>query len=191
MRKKNPQNLISIKQAVYDITINDGYQNLSMSKIAKKAGVPQATIYLYYESKEKMLTSIYVEARDMLDNQTKVNPESGDHVETEVKRLFTSYSKTLLLHPQQALFMNIVNNTPELIETNVYKEMRNRNRDIRELIDYGQKTNQIADLPFNVIVAFTFDSLNSLLEYSYSSGVELTDSQIKQAVNLCWKVMEA
>lgn len=190
MRKKNPQNIVSIKNAVYDITINEGYQNLSMSKIAKKAGVPQATIYLNYESKEKMLTSIYVEAKDMLDSQTKVIAKPAN-VEQEIKRLFVNYCQTLRDHPKQALFMNIINNTPELIEANIYQEMLNQNNDILALIEYGQQKRQIAELPVDVIVAFTFNALNSLLEVNYTRNTTLTAEQINLASNLCWKVIKA
>ncbi|MFD0898419.1 TetR/AcrR family transcriptional regulator [Loigolactobacillus binensis] len=190
MRKKNPQNLIAIKNAVYDITINDGYQNLSMSKIAKQANVPQATIYLNYESKEKMLTSIYVETRDMLASHTKVVAKPPN-VEKEIKRLFTNYCQALWDNPKQALFMNIINNTPELIETNVYQALTNRNHDIIDLIKYGQQIGQIENLTLDVIVAFTFNALNSLLEVTYTRNLNLTREQIEKATNLCWKVIKA
>ncbi|KRM74903.1 TetR/AcrR family transcriptional regulator [Secundilactobacillus collinoides] len=191
MRKKDMDKVAAVKQAVYDITINEGYQNLSMSKIAKKAGVSQATIYLTYESKEDMLTSIYVEAKDILDSQTKVDLDPATDIETKLKQLFTNYVKTLLAHPEQALYMDAVNNTPELIERNVYQEMMHRNDDIQALVTAGQKAGTLAKVPFPLLVAFTFDSINSWMKVAYSHHVEPDEDQITTAVALCWKVMKA
>ncbi|WP_094092917.1 TetR/AcrR family transcriptional regulator [Paenibacillus physcomitrellae] len=39
-----------------------GFAETSISKIAKKAGVSAATIYIYYENKEDMLSKIYFES---------------------------------------------------------------------------------------------------------------------------------
>lgn len=191
MRKKDMDKVAAVKKAVYDITINEGYQNLSMSKIAKKAGVSQATIYLTYASKEEMLTSMYVEARDILDSQTKVDTSPDVDVEAELKRMFTHYVETLLSHPDQAFFMDAVNNTPELIEQNVYQKMLHNNDDILALIKLGKDSGKIADIPFPMIVSFTFNALNSWMKANYGHHVEPDDAQIATAVNLCWKVIKA
>ena len=186
MRKKDMDKVAAVKQAVYDITINEGYQNLSMSKIAKKAGVSQATIYLTYESKEDMLTSIYVEAKDILDSQTKVDLDPATDIETKFKQLFTNYVKTLLAHPEQALYMDAVNNTPELIERNVYQEMMHRNDDIQALVTAGQKARTSAKVPFPLLVAFPFVSLHSWMKVPYSHHVEPDEDTIATPVARCW-----
>lgn len=190
MRKKNPQTLIDIKNAVYDVTIEDGYQNLSMSKIAKRAGISQATIYLTYASKEEMLTQLFIEARTMLARATTVDLTTTD-IEAECNQLFTHYLTTLLAHPKQALFLDIVNNAPSLIDEQTAQQMTASDADIDALFKLGQKKGLIADLPLPVISAFTFDSLNALLRQSYNEKRKLTKAEMHRAVSLCWKVLQA
>lgn len=180
----------AIKDAVVDIVLTDGYQNLSMSKVAKKAGVSQATIYLSYASKEEMLTAIYVEAHAMIEGQTKVSSGPGTDVESELKTMFRHYMRILLDHPKQALFMYTVNNTPSLIDANVFQEMMSRNQDIRELIEYGQKQGLIVQADFDYIVAFTFDAINSLMILNYTRGGTMTDQQIQRAIDMCWRAIK-
>ncbi len=41
--------------------LEEGFHGTSISKIARKAEVSPATVYIYYESKEDMLQNIYLE----------------------------------------------------------------------------------------------------------------------------------
>ena len=58
------------QQAIIDATIelvNEiGFVSSSVSKIAKKAGVSPATIYIYYENKEDLIVSTYMDIKTFL-----------------------------------------------------------------------------------------------------------------------------
>ncbi len=59
MRKKDDEKQNNIKEAVIKLILEEGFHGTSISKIAKKAGVSPATVYIYYENKEVMLQDIY------------------------------------------------------------------------------------------------------------------------------------
>ena len=61
MRNKDYDKQNRIKQAMIHLFLRDGIDGTSMSKIAKEAGVSPATIYVYYESKEDMLSEVFQE----------------------------------------------------------------------------------------------------------------------------------
>ncbi|MCT8977144.1 TetR/AcrR family transcriptional regulator [Clostridium sp. CX1] len=61
MRKKDDEKQKNIKEAVIKLILEEGFHGTSISKIAKKAGVSPATVYVYYENKEIMLHKIYQE----------------------------------------------------------------------------------------------------------------------------------
>lgn len=68
MRRKDGEKAQRIKEAVIQVVLEEGFSNASMSKIARCAGIPQATMYIYYENKETMLRSIYLDcAEDLWD----------------------------------------------------------------------------------------------------------------------------
>ena len=50
-----------IKDAMVDLILKEGINGASVSKIAKEAGVSPATIYVYYENKEDMLSEVFDE----------------------------------------------------------------------------------------------------------------------------------
>ena len=61
MRKKDFEKEQRVKQAVIKLILEEGFEGASISKIARAAGVSPATVYIYYDNKEQMLTSIYQE----------------------------------------------------------------------------------------------------------------------------------
>lgn len=61
MRRKDDEKQKRIKQAVMETILQEGFAGASISKIARKAGVSPATVYIYYDNKEAMLRDIYSE----------------------------------------------------------------------------------------------------------------------------------
>ena len=61
MRKKDFEKEQRVKEAVIKLILEQGFEGASISKIARAAGVSPATVYIYYDNKEQMLSSIYRE----------------------------------------------------------------------------------------------------------------------------------
>ena len=62
------QSMEAIKQAALDLFAHKGYANTSVSAIAKVAGVSKGLMYNYYESKEKLLEAVIMDAATVGEN---------------------------------------------------------------------------------------------------------------------------
>ena len=63
MRTRDQAKYDSIVEATITLTNKLGIDGISISKIAKKAKVSPATIYIYFENKEDLFTKLYVDIR--------------------------------------------------------------------------------------------------------------------------------
>ncbi len=61
MRLKDEEKQQRIKDAMLRLILREGIDGASVSKIAKEAGVSPATIYVYYDSKDAMLSEAFQE----------------------------------------------------------------------------------------------------------------------------------
>lgn len=61
MRLKDEEKQQRIKDAMVSLILREGIDGTSVAKIAREAGVSPATIYVYYASKEEMLTEVFRE----------------------------------------------------------------------------------------------------------------------------------
>ena len=59
MRTRDQKKYDAIVRSSIELTNKFGLSGISISKIAKKANVSPATIYIYFENKEDLLTVIY------------------------------------------------------------------------------------------------------------------------------------
>ena len=61
MRTRDYDKQERIKEAMIDLILKEGINGASVAKIAKKANVSPATIYVYYENKDEMLSEVFNE----------------------------------------------------------------------------------------------------------------------------------
>ncbi|WP_010099062.1 TetR/AcrR family transcriptional regulator [Ornithinibacillus scapharcae] len=61
MKNNNKPKYNLIIEAAVDVIAENGYHASQVSKIAKKAGVADGTIYLYFKNKEDILVSVFEE----------------------------------------------------------------------------------------------------------------------------------
>src|ERR1700741_2978834 len=61
MRTKDENKELAIREKAIEMTVNEGFDGLSMQKLAKAANVSPATIYLYFKNREDLIQQIYNE----------------------------------------------------------------------------------------------------------------------------------
>lgn len=93
MRVKDENKQQRIKEAMVSLILREGIDGASISKIAREAGVSAATIYVYYENKEEMLTEIFREYAHQPYQyiQQCIRPEmtGSELIETMVRSCYT------------------------------------------------------------------------------------------------------
>lgn len=56
----------ALRKALLELIQEDGYQNITVKRIAERAGLNRTTFYLHYRNKEDLLTREYSRLRDRL-----------------------------------------------------------------------------------------------------------------------------
>ena len=89
MRTKDFDKQQRIKDAMVRLILRDGIDGVSVSKIAREAGVSPATIYVYYNSKDEMLSEVFQEYSrrpyQYLVRQVRPDMEGPELIETIVR----------------------------------------------------------------------------------------------------------
>ena len=96
VRRKDDEKQRSIKNALIQLMLQEGFQGTSIAKIAKIAGVSPATVYIYYENKDAMLREIYIEyVEDIYQTILKrLTPDMrGEEIISELIQQYYSFIK--------------------------------------------------------------------------------------------------
>ncbi|MGZ4091209.1 MAG: TetR/AcrR family transcriptional regulator, partial [Bacteroidia bacterium] len=59
MRIRDEKKEEAIREKALELIVHEGFDGLSMHKLAKAAGVSPATIYIYYKNREHLLNMLY------------------------------------------------------------------------------------------------------------------------------------
>ena len=89
-----------IISAARELFVNEGYENVSMRKIANKIEYSPTTIYLYFKDKADLLDSVCKETLlDLLNTLELLNRDKSDPVET-LRKSGKAYVEFGLKYPQ-------------------------------------------------------------------------------------------
>ncbi len=61
MRARDENKERTIKLEAISMIVKEGFDGLSMQKLARAAGISPSTIYIYFESREDLLNKLYLE----------------------------------------------------------------------------------------------------------------------------------
>src|SRR5690606_19425317 len=70
MRKRDESKAIIIKEKALEMVVKCGFDGFSMQKLAKKARISPATIYIYFKDKEDLILQLYQEENQKMTEAT-------------------------------------------------------------------------------------------------------------------------
>jgi len=116
MRTRDYDKQQRIKEAMIHVILREGINGASVSKIAREAGVSPATIYIYYDSKEALLSAAFREyshqSYQYLSGHIRSGMDAAELIETIVRGYY-AYS---VEHEEIFSFVEQCSHCPTLAE---------------------------------------------------------------------------
>lgn len=162
MRTLDPRKTEAIKNAVYALTEREGLVNLSMSKVAKLAGVSAGTIYIHYRDKEDLLSSMYMEAKVLMDEGLAEDIGAGD-LRERMTNAVSHFARRFVEYPSQARFMNAVGNNPSLVHRRAIEFGYRQARVLFSLMNEALESGKLVVEDALSLRALTFGALSDYL----------------------------
>jgi len=142
-KPKNPAKRLAILEAAVSIFSKKGFYEATVSEIAKRARVSEATIYEYFSTKEELLFSI--PAQKILEYQTK-NRDILQYIQGATNKLrFMIYSHLQLYISDldyARVAMLILKTNRNFINTEAYKVVQASARSTIEILEEGIKSGE-------------------------------------------------
>ncbi|RWZ59835.1 TetR/AcrR family transcriptional regulator [Halobacillus fulvus] len=123
--KKNKPKYKQIIDAAVQVIAENGYHASQVSKIAKKAGVADGTIYLYFKNKEDILVSLFQEKMGQFIDKIEHETTSRQTAEEKLLTLIETHFEQLAADHHLAIVTQL--------------ELRQSNKDLRQKINHVLK----------------------------------------------------
>ena len=139
MPKKKVKRQLIIDAAI-EVFSRNGFQNSTISQIARKADVAEGTIYQYFKNKEDLFFSIPIDKTKEFYNELELHLEGIHGAENKIRKFVWYYLYHLQENPNytRALMLEMRVNR-NFAKTKTFEAYRPLTHKILEIIEEGQE----------------------------------------------------
>jgi AcrR family transcriptional regulator len=184
MRTRDKNKEQAIVQAVYETTLKEGLANLSMGKIAKRAGVSSATAYVYYEDKTDMLSKIYLQVKDIMDSGLAEKMNTTDDLKEQTAIMMRHFAHRSLEHPLEANFMMAVQANPDMVSPYAIEQSMLMATPVTQLFERSLTSGMLRETDMDMVVAFFSAPMNYFIEQRFTKNQPVTDDEIEKIIKM-------
>ena len=166
-----------------------GFAEISMSKIAQKAGVAPGTIYVYFENKDDMLKKLFLTVKEELKQKMLQGIDGSLSIEMEFKQLLKNYLDFVINHRDCFLFFEQYINSP-LIEKLCGEQLEITTKPLRDFFERGKERGIFRPIDIDFLVTYTFAPLMQIAKKHFNGEFEFTEQNIAEMIQMCWAAIK-
>ena len=187
MRTRDQAKYDAIMRASIQLTNKLGFDGISISKIAKRAKVSPATIYIYFKNKEDLFTKLYIDIRKKTHQGLIQGLKDEMTVEQTFKTIWYNSFTYHLKHPEHVVFREQFEQTSMMknIKENEFESYQY----VRTLLQRGIDEKIIKNLPLPILTAFAFIPVITLIKYHRTGIFKMDKTHIKKAYDIAWNAI--
>ena len=175
--------------ATLQLAITEGFQGLSMSKIAKKAGIAPATIYVYFENTEEIINHLYLDLKELVVADIMKGYYKGMDTEKGFKLIWRNYFNSLIKYADEFKYLEQFANCPYI--TQVSKE--EGRRQFQRFFNFFEKamaSGEIKKMSSGLLLALFIAPLSALAKNIISDRSQVDEESIEMAMQSTWLSMK-
>jgi AcrR family transcriptional regulator len=195
MRTRDENKIEAIYREALEMVVNEGFEGLSMQKLAKAAGVSPATIYIYFKDKEDLLLQLHKRELDKYFAYIMDGFDPEMDFASGLALQWKRRAEYVIRHPNEGHFMEHFAFTPLL-----QKSIRMRDKRFSEMmsrfVTKAIQNKELVVMPFEVYWSVAFAPLYNLVRY-HKAGMNLsgekfhlTDEMLMQTLSLVLKALK-
>lgn len=183
--------------AAVELISEYGYQNTTMKKIAKKAGVGDATIYKYFATKDKILLAYYeIKAVDTVKEIKEIESFSEFSLREKLQIMINSYLDNLL--PDREFVddnLKRILYTPLFLFKDIAPVKQEFNNAAKDFFEEAIKKKEISSVPFQNMIPELFSEyvLGIVLYWLKDESEEFTNTtqMVDLSLDLAMLILES
>lgn len=190
MKFKDEEKLRAISRATFTLVEQTGLSGLTMAAIAREAGLATGTLYVYFKSKDELLTALYEQAKTETSASLMAGDDPGAPFRSRFRRLWANWLDHRLTHYAQVVFLEQYYNSPWFSEAS--RELSARLiRNWVELIETARAQEVLKDVPTPMLISAFAGSVRETANLLRSGAIAHTGACLDIAFGLCWDGIKA
>ena len=190
MRVKDDNKKEAIFEATIELLNEIGFANISMSKIAKRAGVSSSTIYVYFESKEDMLKKVYLDVKEKLSLAMTHGIQKDLHARQVVERLVRNIVSFVQDNRQYFLFIEQFSNSP-IVDNLCQEKLEGMYQPLRDIFENGIRNGELKQASPSVLITYCHQPVVQIVKTLLKRNIPVTGDMIDMIIGLSWDAVKS
>jgi TetR/AcrR family transcriptional repressor of multidrug resistance operon len=183
MRLKDENKEATIRLKAIEMIVNEGFDGLSMQKLAKAANISAATIYIYFKNREDLLNQLYLGIVQQFETDALKDFDPEMSFEDGLWLQWKNRYKNIVKHPVEFYFHEQFRNSPLIKQQNSNETFRSK---MRQFYNNAVAKNEVIDLPHEIYFALAYGAFYTLIKFHLDKTTmagkpfTLSDQKLKQ-----------
>lgn len=175
MRTRDENKEIAIRRKALEMIVDEGFDGLSMQKLAKAAGVSPATIYIYFKDRDDLIVQLWIEEVEKMAESTLLGFDPSMSFEEGLRVQWMNRARYSIENPLSSHFLEQIKYSP--YHDVCAKKMKPSFVTVmNEFVHNAIKRKELIKLPVEVYWSVAFAPLYQLVKYHMSGrGVRGTE----------------
>jgi AcrR family transcriptional regulator len=194
MRVRDESKVEAIYQQALKMIVDEGFDGLSMQKLARAAGVSPATIYIYFKDRDDLLMQLYQMEADKYFAYILQGFDPEMDFATGMSVQWKNRAQYIVDHPDKAHFMEHFKYTP-LHKKCVPFRRNSFTETMQRFVTKAIANNELVKMPMEVYWSVAFAPLFNLVQWHKAGRsiggqpFSLTDEMLQQTLALVLKAL--
>jgi AcrR family transcriptional regulator len=164
MRARDPHKETAIRRKAMEMAVREGFDGLSMQKIAKAAKVSPGTLYIYFEDREDLILQVYKEEMQKTFEATMKDFDAAMPFDEGLRVQWLSRARYCMKNPLAMQFLEQFRHTP-LHEKALTMSDSPYRETMRTFISNAIRNGELVKVPVEVYWAVAFAPMYQLVKF--------------------------
>jgi AcrR family transcriptional regulator len=188
-RPRDEQKIQLIGEACMRLVLQNGFNSLRMSEVAKEAGIATGTLYIYFPDKQTLLIEVFRRTKAQLaDALFSFNAEGHDFYQI-FRNWWFNYSRYALQFPDRILFVEQFLHSG-FIPQSVIDETDQLFIPLDAFLIHARESGLLIQLDTQLIKAQLMGPMNELIKLFNKRQDLLTENTIELIFHMAWNSVQ-
>lgn len=185
MKPKDEKKLEAVVAATCQLAAERGLFGLTLTEIAKAAGIGTSTLYVYFDDKEELFNEVYRRAKLEAMQSYSAEIDHSAPLKSRVRTVWQNMLDHRLRRHNQASFMEQFSGSSYMNEES--RAFVDRlGTGLTQMVAEGQKAEILKAVPVAFISSFFIGSVRETARMIRTAAVADTEENRALAFQLCW-----
>jgi AcrR family transcriptional regulator len=188
MRIRDDKKQEALLRATIKVVNDIGFAASSVSKISKEAGVSPATLYVYFDNKDDLLVSTYLEIKQGMSTAMIEGLDETQPVHDIFHRVWHNTFVYVAENLEEFKYAEQFSNSPYSEQVDQLRVQESFESLLR-VIQKGISQKIIKDVHLDILGAFLIHPIMVLANPNHCKSFEPTDENIEAAFRMAWDAL--